>query len=133
MAKRKGIIPAVNVADALSNSRTDDARNAFIRSGRGTTKTSSPEPTPQAAAPRGRPALKRKVKPFPAKIWQDDALRISQLQLSWQLQTESSTQVSMTGIIRSLISASLPMLEEMDAPASEEQLMTRLAELLHKK
>ena len=125
MTKRKGIIPPTNVAATLQNTRAEEARQAFISGGRGASSTSE-----EKSAPRGRPALKRKVKPFPAKLWQEDVMRIAQLQLAWQMETESSSQIPMTGILRSLLSAAIPVLERMDAPSSEEEFMTRLEELL---
>lgn len=128
MAKKKGIIPPVNVAETVTHST---ARDEFIRGGRGRVAPAASHSTTAPVTPsRGRPPLKRQVKPFPAKLWRDDALRISKLQLAWQIDTQSSAQVSMTGILRSLLSASLPLLESMEAPASEEELMTRLAELM---
>lgn len=128
MTKRKGIIPPVNVAETVTHST---ARDEFIRGGRGRVAPAVLDAAANPVTPtRGRPPLKRQVKPFPAKLWRDDALRVSKLQLAWQIDTRSSAQVSMTGILRSLLSASLPLLETMEAPASEEELMARLTELM---
>ena len=127
MAKRKGIIPPANVASTISTAEAEEARNAFISGGRGS--SNAPE---REGAPRGRPPIKRKVKPFPAKLWQEDALRVSQLQLSWQMQTESSSQIPMTGILRALLSTALPLLERMEPPSSEEEFEARLGELMSK-
>ncbi len=127
MARKKSIIPPTNISETLSRAELDDARDSFIKSGRGSasaqiTKASSTEDSTS----RGRPPLKRKVKPFPAKLWQDDALKLSRLQLDWQIKTQSSSQVPVTGILRSLLSTAMPILEQMDAPVSEEDLVKKL-------
>lgn len=70
------------------------------------------------------------TKQFPARIAKEDMLRLAQVQLRWQLERHADSQIPMTAIFRSVIAATLPLLEQMDAPLDELDLTARLEELV---